>query len=63
MAGTTQLKTQWRCTEKGCPEHGEGTARQADKAAERHGKAARHATVTWSEPPLPIEPVRPTRRR
>lgn len=63
MAGTTRVKTQWRCTEPGCPENGEGTARQADKAAERHTKAAQHATVCWSEPPLPLEDERPVRRR
>lgn len=56
MAATTRVITQWRCLEPGCHEAGEGpTAAAADKASEKHGKAATHATVCWSEPPLPVK--------
>lgn len=52
--GKVALKGGWRCSEPDCPERGEGTAKEAEKAAERHGKAERHATVAWAEPTLPI---------
>lgn len=49
------LRTQWRCLEPGCPESGsEGTAKEANAAAEKHGKSASHATQVWSEPTLPV---------
>lgn len=54
MSGVTALIGRWRCSEKGCPEKGEGTPKACDKAAERHGKTEGHATLSWAEPPLPI---------
>jgi hypothetical protein len=49
------LETHWRCLEASCDAEGTGTARDADKAAEKHGKTVGHATLTWSEPTLPIK--------
>lgn len=55
MAGTA-LETRWRCLHADCDAEGTaGTAKEADKAAEDHGDATRHATLCWSEPPLPID--------
>lgn len=54
MAGTTQLRSQWRCLTRGCTAAGEDTAAKADKAAEKHQKASGHATLSWSEPTLPV---------
>lgn len=54
MTGKTPLLGGWRCSEPDCKESGSGTAKECDKAAAAHEKAARHATLAWAEPPLPI---------
>jgi hypothetical protein len=52
------LQSHWRCLDPGCPEAGEGTAEEVDKAAAKHSKTTKkaggHGTICWSEPPLPI---------
>ncbi|MGV0949383.1 MAG: hypothetical protein ACOYB3_01835 [Azonexus sp.] len=40
------LEYGWRCL--ACDEHGSGQA--GDKAAEKHGKASKHSTVSWARP-------------
>jgi hypothetical protein len=45
---TTQLVSSWRCLV--CPESGEGTAKECDKAAEKHVKATGHGTLTGTQP-------------
>lgn len=50
------LVNRWRCLEAGCISGGEGTITEANKQAEAHTmKAPGHATLTWTEVPLPID--------